>query len=148
MTKVVRFSPRVELSRMQGDLDHIFSNFFPMFQRENENGASVTWNPRIDVVETSDAYELSIDVPGVEKDAIEINLHERVLSISGERVAREIGDNENVVRAERRTGRFHRSFSMPAKINEKKVDARHENGVLFVRIPKSDEVKPRTISIK
>ena len=148
MTKVVRFSPRVELSRMQGELDHIFSNFFPMFGRENENGASVTWNPRIDVVETSDAYELTIDVPGVEKDAIEISLHERVLSISGERVAREIDDNENVVRAERCTGRFHRSFSMPAKINEKKVDARHENGVLFVRIPKLDEVKPRTISIK
>jgi len=148
MTKLVRFSPRADLSRMQRDFDHIFSNFFPTFGTEKDSDEPVSWNPRIDVIESTDAYELAIDVPGVEKDAIQINLHEGVLSISGEREARTTGEEDNVVRLERHTGRFYRSFSVPTKIADKKIEARHENGVLVVRIPKLEETKPRKIVIK
>jgi len=148
MTKLVRFSPRHDLSRMQRDFDHIFSNFFPTFGTDSDQDEPVSWNPRIDVVESPDAYELAIDVPGVEKDAIQINLHEGVLSISGERGARKIEDADNVVRLERHTGRFYRSFSVPTQIVEKEIEARHENGVLVVRIPKQEESKPQKISIK
>ncbi|NQV73297.1 Hsp20/alpha crystallin family protein [bacterium] len=147
MTKVVRFSPRADLSRMQSDFDHIFSNLFPTFGTESDNNEPVSWNPRIDVVETPDAYELAVDVPGVNKDEIQINLHEGVLSISGERVAREVGESDNVVRMERHTGRFYRSFSLPNKINSKKIEARFDNGVLIVTVPKLEETKPQKIKI-
>ena len=148
MTKLVSFSPRADLSRMQRDFDTLFSNFFPTNSADTDAGEAISWHPRIDVVETTDAFELAIDVPGVEKDAIQINLHEGVLSVSGERIARVVDEEDNVVRLERQTGRFYRSFTLPNKIDEKKIDARHENGVLMMRIPKLEESKPRKISIK
>ena len=147
MTKVVRFSPRADLFRMQRDFDSMFSNLFPTFGEEGENAEPVSWHPRIDVVETPDAFQLAIDVPGVNKDDIQINLHEGVLSISGEREERSLSDDDNVVRLERHTGRFYRSFSLPSKINPKKIEARHENGVLLVTVPKLEETKPQKIKI-
>lgn len=147
MNNVLRFSPRADLSRMQRDFDHIFSNFFPTFGTDGARAEPVAWNPRIDVVETPDAFELAVDVPGVRKDDIEIKLHEGVLSISGERAARDVSENENVIRFERHTGRFFRSFALPSKINPKNIDARFENGVLLVTVPKLEETKPRKIKI-
>lgn len=147
MTKVVRFSPRADLSRMQRDFDHMFSNFFPTFGTDSDNNDPVSWNPRIDVVETPEGYELAVDVPGVNKDEIQINLHEGVLSISGERLTREVSETDNVVRLERHTGRFYRSFSLPNKINAKKIEARFDNGVLIVSVPKLEETKPQKIKI-
>ena len=67
MTKVVRFSPRADLFRMQRDFDNMFSNFFPGLSSDDNGEAPVTWHPRIDVVETPDAYELALDVPGCEE---------------------------------------------------------------------------------
>lgn len=148
MTKLVRFSPRADLSRMQRDFDSLFNSFFPAVDAEDGNDEPVTWHPRIDLVESPDAFELALDVPGVEKDDLQINLHDGVLSISGERTARTLEENDTVVRFERQSGRFYRSFTLSNKIDEKKIEARQENGVLMVRLPKLEESKPRKISIK
>jgi HSP20 family protein len=147
MTKVLRFSPRADLSRMQRDFDHMFSNFFPSAVADGDNSEPISWQPRVDVVETVEAYELSADVPGVGKEDIQINLHDGVLSISGERSSRDITEADSVVQLERHTGRFYRSFSLPNKIDSKKIDARFENGVLFVTVPKMEETKPQKIKI-
>lgn len=147
MTKLVHFSPRADLSRMQRDFDHIFSNFFPTLGTDSDNSEAVSWHPRIDVIETTEAYELSLDVPGVNKDDIQINFHEGVLSISGERMSKELSETDNVVRFERQSGRFYRSFTLPNKINAKKIEANFENGVLVVKVPKLEETKPQKIKI-
>lgn len=148
MTKLVRFSPRADLNRMQRDFDTLFSSVFPTFGTEDDNEEPVSWHPRVDVVETPDSFELAIDVPGVSKDDLTINLHDGVLSVSGERTARSLEETDTVVRFERQTGRFYRSFTLSNKIDEKKIEARQENGVLIVRLPKLEESKPRKISIK
>ena len=148
MTKLVRFSPRADLNRMQRDFDTLFNSVFPTFGTTDDNEEPVTWHPRIDVVETPDAFEIALDVPGVNKEDLAINLHDGVLSISGERTARSLDENDTVVRFERQTGRFYRSFTLSNKIDEKKIEARQENGVLIVRLPKLEESKPRKISIK
>jgi len=148
MTKLVHFSPRADLSRMQRDFDSLFNSFFPSVDSEDGSDEPITWHPRMDLVETPDAFELAIDVPGVQKDDLTINLHDGVLSISGERTARNLKEEDTVVRYERQTGRFYRSFTLSNKIDEKKIEARQENGVLMVRLPKVEESKPRKISIK
>lgn len=147
MTKVVRFSPRADLSRMQRDFDHIFSNFFPTLGTDPDSNEPISWQPRMDVVETTEAYELAADVPGVGKEDIQINLHEGVLTISGQRNSRVVTESETVIREERQAGRFYRSFSLPNKIDSTKIEARFENGVLFVRVPKLEETKPQKIKI-
>ena len=148
MTKLVHFSPRTDLARMQRDFDSLLHSFFPVSNSDDGNDEPVTWHPRIDLVETPDAFELALDVPGVEKDDVQINLHDGVLSISGERVARHIEENDTVVHFERQTGRFYRSFTLSNKIDEGKIEAQQKNGVLLVRLPKLEESKPRKISIK
>jgi len=148
MTKLVRFSPGADLNRMQRDFDSLLTNLFPTFGTESDNDEAINWHPRIDVVETTDAFELALDIPGVSKDDIVINLHDGILSISGERSARTIEDTDTVVRLERQTGRFYRSFTMPNKVDEKGIEALQNDGVLIVRIPKLEESKPRKISIK
>jgi HSP20 family protein len=147
MTQLVRFSPRADLSRMQVDFDNLFANLFPTVGTEMDTEEPVSWHPRVDVVETTEAYELAVDVPGVNKEDIQINFHEGVLSISGERASRKLIDTDNVVRLERQVGRFYRSFSLPNKINSKKIDARIDNGVLVVTVPKLEESKPQKIKI-
>lgn len=148
MTKLVRFSPRADLNRMQRDFDSLFTSFFPTLGQTEDNGEPVSWHPRIDLVETADSFELAMDIPGVAKEDLTINLHDGVLSISGERNARDLQETDTVVRFERQTGRFYRSFTLSNKIDEKKIEARHENGVLIVRLPKLEESKPRKISVK
>lgn len=145
MTSLVRFTPRNDLRRMQRDFDRLFNTFFP--SETEEEGSSISWSPRLDVVETNDAYEVEMDIPGVEKDDITINVHDGILSISGERTSREVNEQDNVVRVERHAGRFYRSFSLPTKINDQKIQATHTNGVLRVMLPKVEESKPRKIKI-
>lgn len=144
MTQIVRFSPRTDLRRLQADFDRMFGAFFPTMP---DDETPVSWTPHLDVLETADAYVLEMDVPGVSRDEIQINLHDGVLSISGERLAREVQENDNVVRVERHVGRFYRSFSVPKQVNDQKITARHENGVLTVTLPKVEESKPRKISV-
>lgn len=148
MTKLVHFSPRTELSRMQRDFDSLFSTFFPTVDADESNEEPVSWHPRIDLVETTEAFELAMDLPGVSKEDLTINLHEGVLSIAGERTARALEETDTIVRFERPSGRFYRSFTLSNKIDEKGIEAQQENGVLLVRLPKLEASKPRKIAIK
>ena len=96
----------------------------------------------------TEAFELAMDLPGVSKEDLTINLHEGILSIAGERTAHALEETDSVVRFERPSGRFYRSFTLSNKIDEKGIEARQENGVLLVRLPKLEASRPRKIAIK
>ncbi|GMQ81381.1 MAG: Hsp20/alpha crystallin family protein [Rhodothermia bacterium] len=147
MTKLVRLSPRADLTRMQNEFDRVLGNFFPSLGFSDDMDNPASWSPRIDVVETDDAFHCEFDVPGVEKEDIHVNLQDGTLTISGEKKTREIEETEDVVRVERVTGHFYRSFSVPSAINEKNIEAKYENGVLSLNLPKAEESKPRKIKI-
>ncbi|OEL21362.1 21.9 kDa heat shock protein [Dichanthelium oligosanthes] len=107
---------------------------------------------RCDWKETPDAHVISVDVPGVRREDVKVEVEEnsRVLRVSGERRADEEKDGERWHRAERAAGRFWRRFRMPAGADVERVTARLENGVLTVTVPKVDGHRgrePRVISI-
>ncbi len=147
MTQIVRFSPRTDLRSMQNEFDRLVGTFFPGTTTGSDSEASASWAPRLDVVENADSFLFEFDIPGVEKDAIQVNLHDGVLTISGERPSREVQDEDSIVRVERFCGPFFRSFTLPTAIDSKKIDATYTNGVLAVRLPKAEESKPRKIKI-
>ena len=147
MTQLVRFTPRPDLRRMQREFDRLFGNFFPAFGLADENVQTATWAPRLDAIETDDAFVFEFELPGVKKEDIRIALHDGVLTVSGERAVREVEENDNVVRVERFSGNFYRSFSIPTAIDEKKIDAKYAAGVLTLSLPKAEESKPRAIKI-
>ena len=103
------------------------------------------WSPLADLSETDNAYVVKVDLPGVNKDQVDIQLQDRELVISGE-----ITDDQNGARrhrSTRRTGRFEFRTYLPGEVNADAVTAQLSDGVLTVTVPKSEAAKPRKIEI-
>ncbi|MCB0369479.1 MAG: Hsp20/alpha crystallin family protein [Bdellovibrionales bacterium] len=107
------------------------------------------FQPVVDIEENKDYYLMSFDLPGIDKDQINIDLSENTLTVSGERTKEVKSDNDNGFKKyEKSYGKFERRFSLPSKIDAEKIQARHENGVLEVMIPKAEIDKPKNIKIE
>ncbi len=106
---------------------------------------AVPWVPMADVVETDDGYEIQAELPGVRKNQIEVQVQDRELIISGE-----MKENQNTGRrhrSTRRTGRFEYRTYLPGDIKPEQVKAMLSDGILTVRVPKSEMAKPRKIEV-
>lgn len=143
MTTLARYSPAPDLARLQRQFDTLLPGFFGAAQQD----ADASWTPRVDVHEDDNAYLFHMDVPGMKKDDLQIDFHEGTLSVSGERTASERTENDTLVRVERRSGSFYRSFSLPKTVQPDAIEARYEDGVLTVVVPKAEESKPRRIAV-
>ena len=106
-----------------------------------------TWQPACDVVEDQDHYLLSLDMAGIPKDQIQIEVVDQNLIISGERKRENQKKENGVMYSERRFGKFQRSFILPPGLDLEKIEANHQDGVLRVIVPKSEANKPRQIKI-
>jgi HSP20 family protein len=104
--------------------------------------------PSFEVKETSDAFIVKADLPGVAESDLDIAVHNNVLSVSGSRQAEERKDGESYALYERQFGSFTRSFSLPDMADGERIDAKLENGVLTLSIGKKAEAKPRKIALK
>lgn len=148
MTNLTR--RRSSFDDMRRELDRVFENFLPTTKTSNgdsESSRSAVWSPRVDVAETDEAYQVRMDLPGIDKDNLEINYHEGRLAVSGERSMKKNEEGTSFSRIERSYGRFYRSFSLPQAADPENIEATHENGVLSIRIPKTPESKPRRIDV-
>jgi HSP20 family protein len=101
-------------------------------------------------MESKDDIRVMLELPGMRPEDVEVNLEDNVLTISGEKKEeREEEDQESRWHlSERRYGRFSRSFVLPRDVEQEKIQARFENGVLNVTIPKSEKAKPRRINVQ
>jgi len=104
--------------------------------------------PAVNLYETTDAYILSAELPGMTTEDISVSLEGSTVTISGERKIEHNAEGVSVHRAERPSGSFRRAFQLPVGVDGDKVEAAHRNGVLMVRLPKSEEDMPQQISIE
>jgi HSP20 family protein len=143
---IVRWDPGRELDALQGDMNRLFDSFFG---RRDGGGTSATrrWIPAMDLVETEDNLVLRADLPGLDRDDIEIEVKDGVLTVSGERRAQHEDKREGYHRVERSFGRFSRSLELPKGVDPGSVSAAFDKGVLEVRMPKPAERKPTRIEI-
>jgi HSP20 family protein len=102
----------------------------------------------VDIFEQGDDLVIRAEVPGIERDAIEVKLADNTLTLSGERVRGTEADDTRAYRRERVYGSFVRSFSLPKTVDATRIAATYKNGVLEITIPKVEEAKPRKINIK
>lgn len=114
---------------------------------EHSNIVTSDWAPLVDIKEEQDKFVLTADLPGVERDAIDITMEDGVLSIRGERKLEEAGENGQYKRIERAHGTFYRRFALPDTADPEGISARCNSGVLEVVIPKKEQVKPRRIEV-
>lgn len=137
------------LEMIRRDMDRMFDDITPFSKIRFENGGSGVelWAPETDLSETDEAYKLTVDLPGLNKNDVEVSYKDHRLEISGER-KEEIDEKENgFIRKERYTGKFTRAFTLPAEIKEDKIKASFKNGVLTVLAPKAQVKKPKLINI-
>ena len=148
---IVRWEPLRELSSLQHEMNRLFNSVFdpPSTTTTNGKGGVVArrWTPAMDLVETEDHFVLRADLPGLTQDDVKIELEENVLTISGERKAEHSNDENGYYRVERAFGAFARSLTLPKGVDAEAVNAAFDNGVLEVRIPKPEAVKPKRIEI-
>ena len=147
---LVRWTPFNEMSRLQSDLNRLFDGFDARPATGNAQSETVPglWTPAVDVVEDADKIELSVDLPGVKQEALDIQIDKDVLTLRGQRaVERKEAGKDQFRRYERVSGGFVRSFSLPKTIDAEKIAAALKDGVLTLTLPKRPEAQPQKIKV-
>ena len=145
---LVKWTPKRNMFNVFDDVEQMVNQAF----RHSIRGTEVTsqLQPLLDVYETDSTVEVSVDLPGVEKKDVEVNVSNGLLTISGERKNTTGESTEGRIWQEISFGTFKRSFELTDAVVEDKIKAQFKNGVLKISLPKAEEIKPtvRKISVK
>ncbi len=138
------YNPFAELEALKEQFDRIFSAVEASEQKD------IDFIPTVNTREGDDAYYIEVDLPGVKKEDININVEDNTLTISGERKIEQEHKEDNFYKVESVYGKFERSFTLPEDVDTDKIEAKSENGVLEIKIPKVAKVEktPKKIEIK
>jgi HSP20 family protein len=124
-----------ELARIQERINGLFEQaMLPSDYEDQEGGLPGTWAPSVDVIETEDAYLLFAELPGVQREDIQLQVRDRRLELSGRR--QPLGENRNFLRMERSYGPFRRTFDLGAPVDAESIAAAFEQGILRIQVPK------------
>ena len=137
---IVRWNPSREF-------DEFFNRFVGNRQSaSDENLASSDWSPAVDIRETDENFEIDLEIPAIAAADVKVTVKDGVLSVTGERkYEKEV--KGKVHRVERQYGRFVRSFRLPETADESRIQANSKDGVLYLKVAKRAEVKPRAIEV-
>jgi HSP20 family protein len=105
------------------------------------------WSPVVDIQEDKHQFLIKAELPGVDKDDVKVMVEDRVLTLSGEKKAEVVAEDGKQHRNECFYGSFSRSFSLPNDIDAEAIAAEYKHGILNLRIPKSEKVKPKEIAV-
>lgn len=127
------------------DVDNVFDDFF---NRNLIQPNDTHISPRINVEENDNAWIISAELPGVDKNDVKVNYQDNVLTISGEKKFEKEDKNKNYHRVERSYGAFSRSLNINSAVLADKIDASYKDGILNISLPKAEEAKPKLIDVK
>jgi HSP20 family protein len=133
--------------QMREEMDRLFNQFMRHGNGEEATLAQGIWSPPVDIYETDDAFVLKAELPGFRKDDVSIEMQHKRLVIRGERKRETEAKEEQYHRIERAYGRFERAFWLPTNVDAEKIQATFKDGVLELRLPKSEAAKPKRIAI-
>lgn len=105
------------------------------------------WAPKVDFFEKDGNYHLTAEVPGMDKDDISVSIHEGLVTVSGKKESTKEEKEADYFMKETSYGSFSRSFRLPGKVDEDKVDASYKDGVLTVILPKKEDPKARKVAV-
>lgn len=145
---LVRWDPLRELEEMSERLNRMFAR--PMSTRQNGKEALTVadWTPQVNISEADHEYVITAELPGLKKEDVKITLEDGVLTLQGERKQEKEEKGTRYHRVERAYGSFVRSFTMPDVIDDAKVATEFKDGILSIRLPKSEKAKPKVIEVK
>ncbi len=142
---LMRYARGNDLDVLRREMTTLFDTFYG--RPSGEDQESAVWAPRADLSETEDAYVIQLDVPGIDRNDLEITLEDGTLKVSGERRMQDEHEDGQYHRIERSYGRFFRSFTFGPNADADNIEAHFDDGVLTVRVGKAEERKPRRIEV-
>lgn len=137
------FRPGRDFALLRREMDRLFDDA----TAGDRPSTRTVWCPRADVAEADDAYLLTLDLPGIDRDALDVTFDDGTLKISGERQHFAERTGAHAHRIERAHGRFFRSFVLGTDVDPEAIKASYDDGVLSVRIGKSEARQPRRIAV-
>ena len=145
VTAVERWEPFRDLNGIPGEMNQLFDSFFgrPATVAVGER----TWAPLTDMYETGEDLFVTFELPGVSEKDLNVSITGDMLTVKGERRFERDARDEGYHRLERVYGKFERSMPLPIPVQADKVKATYRDGVLEIRLPKVEEVKPKEIKI-
>lgn len=136
--------PELGLPTLSNSFSTMLDRFFDEAVRSNQN-----FVPSVDLKETDNGYEIDVNVPGMKKDDIKVELDGNTLHISGEKHQKDEDKDKTYHRVESEYGYFHRSFNLPESAKTEDINAEYEEGVLKIQVPKDKEkTETKKIEIK
>jgi HSP20 family protein len=156
MATMMRWDPFQDLRDAQEEMAQVsqMSQMSQMLARalglhaQQGSGQTTAWAPALDISERKDAYLVTVELPGVEADDLEITMEDGLLTIQGERHFAHDSSEQQFHRVERRYGAFRRSITLPAQVQAEQIEASFDNGVLQILVPKMEEAKPKRIQVR
>lgn len=138
---LVKWNPTM----LDREINNLVSNFWG---DAGPGKTNTSWNPKVDIAEHDDRYEVHADLPGLSKEDINVTLEKGVLTIEGEKKRSSETKAEDYLRTERIYGKFSRTFNLGDRVDAAKISAAYKDGVLTVGLPKAEVVKPKAIEVK
>ena len=144
---IVRWDPFRDVATLQDRINRIFNESFGRSRDLDDDVGLYDWRPPVDIYETDAGIVLKIELPGIKKEDVSVEVKDNVLTIKGERLLDPAIKDENYYRKERSFGKFNRSFSLQEPINPGLIKALFKEGVLTVEIPRPEEEKPKQVTV-
>jgi HSP20 family protein len=159
MATMMRWDPFQDLRNAQeqeemaqmAQMSPMLAHALGMHTQQGSGQATTTttaWAPALDISERKDAYLVTVELPGVEADDLQVTLEDGLLTIQGERHFAHDSSEQQFHRVERRYGAFRRSITLPAQVQAEQIEASADNGVLQIMVPKMEAAKPKRIQVR
>jgi HSP20 family protein len=145
---LARWTPMGNLASFQDEMNRMFHQFFRGGNGGEQGWSAGTWTPPVDIYDTDEALVLTAELPGVSNDDVHIAIHNNTLILRGERKPGADMHQDRSYRVERAHGPFQRSFVLPMTVDQEHVQATYKDGVLELRLPKSEAAKPKRIAVR
>jgi HSP20 family protein len=144
----MKWNPFEDLNALQEQINQLFEDNYirrPAGDVRNRDQRGITWAPPVEAWETEHEIYLSVDLPGLSISEIELQIEGEQLIVKGERKQSE--EKRNYKRREKLYGPFFRAFNLTTPVDKEKVNASYKGGVLEIKLPKSEAIKPKQIKI-
>ena len=150
MTTMMRWDPFQDLRSAQDEMAQMSPMLAHALGLHRQQGSATTtaWAPALDISERKDAYLVTVELPGMTAEDLDITMEDGLLTIQGERQFTAESSEQQFHRVERRYGAFRRSITLPAQVQAEQIQASFDNGVLQIVVPKMEEAKPKRIQVR
>jgi HSP20 family protein len=150
MTTMMRWDPFQDLRSAQEEMAQMNPMLAHALGLHTQQGSATAtaWAPALDISERKDAYLVTVELPGLRPEDLDITMEDGLLTIQGERQFTAESSEQQFHRIERRHGAFRRSITLPAHVMAEGIQASFDDGVLQILVPKAEEAKPKRIQVR